>query len=670
LNIVHSIVRTILALAVLAPLAARAATLNVPADFPTIQGAVDAAASGDLVLVAPGTYRENVVVSMKNVSLRSTGGKGVTVLDGGGAGSVVTYQGSYAAWVWVTASLEGFTISNGNYYYGGGVSSHRGTIEVIDCLIQGNHASSGGGVYADDAGTVTLTRSTVSGNVADYAGGGGYGTMGGVVVTDSVVSNNRAGSYGGGLAGLGYCGGFNVTRSFVTGNTASEGGGLFTGFGYGGCDTLGQVDDSVIARNVATARGGGLAMRPDGRAWINGSTFADNVAPEAGSFFSTDRTWHTVTNTIFWGNGTPAVFGHVSQFPSSPDSVTSSIIELGVSTAGFVGDGTNLDVDPLFVNAAGGDYRLRAGSPAIDAGAAASGTDVTGMARPQGSGPDIGAYEFDSTPPAVAVTLSGTQGLNGWYVSDVSATVMASDTGVGVQSVGFRLPAAASTVPGDTVALMLTSDGATPLVTWATDKNGNVSAEETTAVAIDRTAPAATAKLTGTLGSNGWYRSTVTVAVTATDAASGVAAVLVAVDAAPATTTAGATASTTVGQTAGSTVSYSAVDKAGHASATGLVTVKVDTTAPALTFSVSPTTVRVTNKNAAVKASGAVTDTLSGVASAVVRVTDAKGKLVATTTLGGTVNVLAAKGAKYTFTATATDQAGNAAVKTATVTVQ
>ena len=65
------------------------------------------------------------------------------------------------------------------------------------------------------------------------------------------------------------------------------------------------------------------------------------------------------------------------------------------------------DVDPAFVDASAHNFQLRANSPAVDAGTGLSGvtTDLTGVARPEGSAVDIGAYEYrpaqsSSPPPA------------------------------------------------------------------------------------------------------------------------------------------------------------------------------------------------------------------------------------------------------------------------------
>ena len=66
-----------------------------------------------------------------------------------------------------------------------------------------------------------------------------------------------------------------------------------------------------------------------------------------------------------------------------------------------IATGGHIEADPLFVDAEAGDYRLSAGSPAIDAGydvsieaLGAVSTDITGEPAPEGAGYDIGAYEY------------------------------------------------------------------------------------------------------------------------------------------------------------------------------------------------------------------------------------------------------------------------------------
>ncbi|HFA50626.1 MAG TPA: T9SS type A sorting domain-containing protein [Bacteroidetes bacterium] len=63
---------------------------------------------------------------------------------------------------------------------------------------------------------------------------------------------------------------------------------------------------------------------------------------------------------------------------------------------------SNISEDPLFVDAAAGDFHLRSGSPCIDAGIAAGAPndDYEGTVRPQGTAVDIGAFEFPATVAA------------------------------------------------------------------------------------------------------------------------------------------------------------------------------------------------------------------------------------------------------------------------------
>jgi hypothetical protein len=111
-----------------------------------------------------------------------------------------------------------------------------------------------------------------------------------------------------------------------------------------------------------------------------------------------------MANSIWWGNEAGELY------PGS--TVTFSNIQ-----GGYPGVG-NIDADPLFVNPAGDNYRLTAGSPCIDAGSneAAAGilTDLDGNLRlwngddiPEAE-VDMGAYEYGSVKPSPTATPTPT----------------------------------------------------------------------------------------------------------------------------------------------------------------------------------------------------------------------------------------------------------------------
>ena len=74
------------------------------------------AVTGDTVVVAPGTYQENINFLSKAITVNSSGGAKLTTIDGGLAASVVTFSTGETS----TSVLSGFTITNGKASFGGG----------------------------------------------------------------------------------------------------------------------------------------------------------------------------------------------------------------------------------------------------------------------------------------------------------------------------------------------------------------------------------------------------------------------------------------------------------------------------------------------------------------------------------------------------------------------
>jgi hypothetical protein len=99
--------------------------LRVPAQYPTIQDAVNTARPGDLVLIAPGIYHEAIVVHTPSLTIRGTDRNGV-VLDGRVNGQVKLPDA-------FTVTANGVTIENmtaryyaGNGFFWHGVDGYRG----------------------------------------------------------------------------------------------------------------------------------------------------------------------------------------------------------------------------------------------------------------------------------------------------------------------------------------------------------------------------------------------------------------------------------------------------------------------------------------------------------------------------------------------------------------
>ena len=101
---------------------AGAAEINVPADYASIQAAINAASNGDEILVAPGNYA-GVSFSDLSITIRATGSAAETIVEGGPGGLECSVITCYSQGL-DDVVIDGFTITGGecegDYDQGGG----------------------------------------------------------------------------------------------------------------------------------------------------------------------------------------------------------------------------------------------------------------------------------------------------------------------------------------------------------------------------------------------------------------------------------------------------------------------------------------------------------------------------------------------------------------------
>ena len=337
---------------VLAPLQPEPATIRVPQDFRTIQSALSNARlrKADTIAVSPGIYFENLIFPGGNLILKSIGGPGMTTLDGGGRGPVVTLQGNETA----VSEITGFTIQHGQNSFGAGIALGQASPTISNNVFQENDQGSGGfgAAIAGNNSSATIVRNLFQRNRAD-------------------------GQY---LSGA---------VSFV--NTSSP-----------------LVFNNVFFNNACRAMNFTL---PEGSAprVFNNTIVSNSVGIHVDSRVST--TLQLFRNNVLVGNGVglEEIFGGVDNIPDWANNLV-----VGGQPYSGLPDQTglrgNLSAVPWFVCGPGADFHLLPGSPGIDAGADIGGLlaegDFDEMPRnlPGSSGAaariDMGAFEFNGLLPA------------------------------------------------------------------------------------------------------------------------------------------------------------------------------------------------------------------------------------------------------------------------------
>jgi parallel beta-helix repeat protein len=371
---------------------AAAESLQVPDTFPAIQEAIDAAADGDSIIVAAGEYivGESITFRGKAITLTAAAGPARTRIRMSGSplrGSIFIFENAEGA----DSVLEGFTLTGGvgtlmgSRYggailclegsrptlknliasenaatYGGALCCFQASPTVVDCSLSGNHVTCGGGAYCDASSPVFI-GCTVEGNRGSYTSSGIHSKNGSTPVLRNcrIVSNMTY--YGGGV------------DSF---------------------ESSPYLENCIIAANRA-GQGGGVYVSRDAAMTLRNCTICGNAADQGADIIASAGL--DIKNCIIWGYSPSPELDPPDEahclVGEDPLFVKEGRYDFENFNSRLVG-GTYQEM-PAFVLEEG-DFHLRAGSLAIDAGDrdAAPPLDIDGTPRPQGIAPDIGAYEY------------------------------------------------------------------------------------------------------------------------------------------------------------------------------------------------------------------------------------------------------------------------------------
>jgi predicted outer membrane repeat protein len=312
-----------------------------------------------------------------------------TILDGNLGAQGTNTDNSYTVVEYNTCTnvsqLDGFTVRGGNSNGWSGATGIGGGILIgsdpiiRNCLITSN--------YGSNAGGISVSSSSANAQSA-------------IINCDFI--NNSAGVCAGLM--INTYGGTNTTyiaNCTFRGNSASNGGALgFYAFNAGANCNPTMVNCEIWNNS---AQLGAILLIRDANGTISNCTFGNNVGSSGKFYNGYSGTRATrIENSIIWDSGT-----EISNVTGAPFVFDNCIVRGGYAL------GTNItNSDPLFVNAATGDLRVSAGSPAINSGintflgndiydidldgntTEQVDIDLGGTLRIQTATIDLGAYEF------------------------------------------------------------------------------------------------------------------------------------------------------------------------------------------------------------------------------------------------------------------------------------
>lgn len=343
-----------------------AAAGSSAAPFKTIVKAVAVARAGDTIIVRSGTYGGGALpgtsgTSSAPITIRSEVSGGAVIDCATTCSSAFKFQNGASWWV-----IEGFEIRSTRNF---GIELYAGGSNTI---VRKNHIHHIGNV----------TDTTANGIAGVFVGEGITGVViDGNVINDVGRNSVRDGAHDHGIYSYGSS---NRITNNVFYNTRN-GWHVQTAHGFSG--TI--ANNTFVGPNTYSGKAGQIVIWDAAVSLVlrNNVFYGPNYAAVANVSVSYSGSCTIDHNVVYKPGGTVSL---VDSFPSS-----------------CVQSANKLNVDPMLVNPAiPGDYHLKAGSPAIDAGAAVSGVtaDFEGGLRPRGSAFDAGAYESGATSTSGGTT--------------------------------------------------------------------------------------------------------------------------------------------------------------------------------------------------------------------------------------------------------------------------
>ncbi len=309
----------------------RPLVIHVPNDLSSIQQAVLEVADGGEVIVGPGVYNVPIAIPARGITLRSSHGPAMTVLNGGGfEDSIITCAEASRSDRGTPAvtRIEGFTFINGKgkpnpLATDGGAIFALSDLEVADCVFQFNTATSEGGAI-DSHANLKVINCMFEHNAASHRGGAIY-SHANLEVIDCVLGHNTASGEGGAIYSQAN---LEVVNCVFERNTGGFGGGAIRLHEAAGALT---VKETTFMLNEASTGGAIHGGNNDMEITVTDCVFTENSAANAGALYISGG---TVERCEFIANTTESAGGAIRATVGLGSFLTLNDCVLSGNTAG------------------------------------------------------------------------------------------------------------------------------------------------------------------------------------------------------------------------------------------------------------------------------------------------------------------------------------------------